>query len=77
MRRRYAQCPCGAEYGSNEMVLSRASSLSLGGNDGIEFMKLAIMQPYFFPYIGYWQLISAADSFVLLDDTQYIERLDQ
>jgi hypothetical protein len=35
-------------------------------------MKLAIMQPYFFPYIGYWQLISAVDAFVLLDDVQYI-----
>ncbi len=35
-------------------------------------MKLAIMQPYYFPYIGYWQLIHAADSFVLLDDVQYM-----
>jgi hypothetical protein len=35
-------------------------------------MKLAIMQPYFFPYIGYWQLITAADKFVLFDDAQYI-----
>jgi len=35
-------------------------------------MKLAIMQPYFFPYIGYWQLIHAADCFVLFDDVQYI-----
>ena len=35
-------------------------------------MKLAIMQPYFFPYIGYWQLINAADCFVLFDDAQYI-----
>jgi hypothetical protein len=34
-------------------------------------MKLAIMQPYFFPYIGYWQLIHAADRFVLFDDVQY------
>jgi len=30
------------------------------------------MQPYFFPYIGYWQLIHAADLFLLLDDTQYM-----
>lgn len=36
-------------------------------------MKIAIMQPYFFPYIGYWQLIHAADCFVLLDDVQYIK----
>lgn len=35
-------------------------------------MKLAIMQPYFFPYIGYWQLIHAADRFVLFDDAQYM-----
>jgi len=35
-------------------------------------MKVAIMQPYFFPYIGYWQLIHAADRFVLFDDTQYM-----
>jgi hypothetical protein len=35
-------------------------------------MKIAIMQPYFFPYIGYWQLIHAADCFVLFDDAQYM-----
>ncbi len=26
-------------------------------------MRLAIMQPYFFPYIGYFQLINAVDEF--------------
>jgi hypothetical protein len=35
-------------------------------------MRLAIMQPYFLPYIGYWQLIAAVDVFLLLDDVQYI-----
>lgn len=39
---------------------------------GIADVKVAIMQPYFFPYIGYWQLIHAADTFVLFDDVQYI-----
>jgi hypothetical protein len=34
--------------------------------------RLAIMQPYFLPYIGYWQLIHAADCFVLFDDAQYM-----
>jgi len=34
--------------------------------------RLAIMQPYFFPYIGYWQLINAADCLVLFDDAQYM-----
>ena len=37
-------------------------------------MKIAIMQPYLFPYIGYWQLINAVDEFVLLDDVNYIMR---
>jgi len=35
-------------------------------------MTAAIMQPYFFPYIGYFQLIQAVDRFILLDDVQYI-----
>ena len=35
-------------------------------------MKLAVMQPYLLPYIGYWQLVHAVDTFVLLDDVQYI-----
>lgn len=37
-------------------------------------MKLAIMQPYWFPYIGYWQLINAADVFVLYDNIQYTKK---
>jgi hypothetical protein len=37
-------------------------------------MKVAIMQPYFFPYIGYFQLIAAADKFVVYDDVNYINR---
>jgi len=30
------------------------------------------MQPYFFPYIGYWQLVHAVDIFILFDDVQFI-----
>ncbi|MGM7683385.1 WbqC family protein [Cytobacillus sp. Hm23] len=37
-------------------------------------MKLAIMQPYLFPYISYFQLIHAVDQFVVYDDVQYINR---
>jgi hypothetical protein len=35
-------------------------------------MKIAIMQPYFMPYIGYFQLIKHTDLFILFDDVQYI-----
>ncbi len=37
-------------------------------------MKLAIMQPYFLPYIGYFQLIKAVDTFVFYDDVNFINR---
>jgi WbqC-like protein family len=36
-------------------------------------MKVGIMQPYLFPYIGYFQLIHAVDAFVIHDDVQYIK----
>lgn len=36
-------------------------------------MKLGIMQPYFLPYIGYWQLINAVDKYVIYDDVQFIK----
>ncbi|MEK1910327.1 WbqC family protein [Pseudomonas sp. S1Bt23] len=37
-------------------------------------MKLAIMQPYFFPYIGYFQLIAAVDQFVVYDNIKYTKK---
>jgi hypothetical protein len=37
-------------------------------------MKIAIMQPYFLPYIGYFQLLAVAEKFVVLDDVNYINR---
>ena len=36
-------------------------------------MRVAIMQPYFFPYIGYFQLMAACDVFLVFDDAQYID----
>lgn len=36
-------------------------------------MRCAIMQPYVFPYIGYFQLITAADKFVFYDDVNFIK----
>ena len=37
-------------------------------------MRIAIMQPYFFPYIGYFQLMNAVDEFVVYDNIQYTKR---
>jgi hypothetical protein len=34
-------------------------------------MKAAIMQPYFLPYVGYFQLIAAVDLFIVYDNIQY------
>ncbi|MBT9899787.1 hypothetical protein GPL09_15425 [Bacteroides thetaiotaomicron] len=36
-------------------------------------MKLGIMQPYFMPYIGYFQLMKAVDKYVVYDDVNYIK----
>jgi hypothetical protein len=35
-------------------------------------LKLAAMQAYFFPYLGYFQLIHAVDRFILYPHVQYI-----
>lgn len=37
-------------------------------------MKVAIMQPYVFPYIGYFQLIGAVDAFVVYDNIKYTKK---
>lgn len=36
-------------------------------------MKLGIMQPYFMPYIGYWQLMNLVDRYVIYDDVNFIK----
>jgi len=37
-------------------------------------MTVGIMQPYFLPYIGYFQLINAVDTFVIYDNIQYTKK---
>lgn len=37
-------------------------------------MRVSIMQPYFFPYIGYFQLIANTDVFVIYDDVNFIKK---
>ena len=36
-------------------------------------MKIGIMQPYFVPYLGYWQLMNAVDRYVVYDDVNFIK----
>jgi hypothetical protein len=36
--------------------------------------KIAVMQPYFLPYLGYFQLMAAVDKFVVFDDVNFINR---
>ncbi|HZE89534.1 MAG TPA: WbqC family protein, partial [Verrucomicrobiae bacterium] len=35
-------------------------------------MRVGIMQPYFFPYLGYFDLIGHTDAWVVFDTPQYI-----
>ncbi|WP_421830112.1 WbqC family protein [Larkinella sp.] len=37
-------------------------------------MTIAIMQPYFLPYIGYLQLMNEVDKFIFYDDVAFINR---
>lgn len=34
-------------------------------------MTIGLMQPYFLPYLGYWQLVDAVDEFIIHDDVEY------
>ena len=37
-------------------------------------VRVAIMQPYFIPYVGYFQLMNAVDKFVVYDNIQFTKR---
>ena len=37
-------------------------------------MNLGIMQPYFFPFIGYFQLMNQVNTWVILDDVQFVNK---
>jgi hypothetical protein len=51
------------------MAILKTSNSVVGGE-----MKLAIMQPYFSPYIGYFQLIAAVDLFIVYDNIKYTKK---
>jgi WbqC-like protein family len=44
------------------------------GESGETGLSVAVMQPYFFPYLGYFQLVAHVDVFVVYDDTQYVKQ---
>lgn len=52
-----------------EIVFVREHDMSLQLAD----RRIGAMQPYLFPYLGYFQLIAAVDEFVLGDDLQYVK----
>ena len=37
-------------------------------------MKLGVMQPYFFPYLGYFDLINISDQWIVFDTVQYMRQ---
>ena len=51
----------------------RPQALAFENAKEVQMKTIAIMQPYFFPYIGYWQLISAVDDFIILSDVNFIK----
>lgn len=44
-----------------------------GSKKGEKNMRIGIMQPYFLPYIGYWQLMNMVDEYVIYDDVNFIK----
>jgi len=40
----------------------------------VKELIISVMQPYFFPYLGYWQLINESDKFIFFDDVSYINK---
>jgi WbqC-like protein len=44
------------------------------GSGGETGRSVAVLQPYFFPYLGYFQLLAHVDVFIVFDDTQYVQR---
>ncbi len=46
----------------------------MGPHSGVKLPTVAIMQPYFVPYAGYFRLLAAADLFVIYDCVQFPRR---
>lgn len=63
-----------SDYQKSYPDMTHTQQGSYQSQNNTKLTRLAIMQPYFFPYIGYWQLIKSANRFVILDDVNYIQR---
>lgn len=46
----------------------------IDSHSALKGKRVAIMQPYFLPYLGYFQLIAAADVFVFYDDVHFMKK---
>lgn len=46
----------------------------IDSDDTLKNPRVAIMQPYFLSYLGYFQLIAAADVFVFYDDVHFMKK---
>ncbi len=69
-----AECPTigtNSDQPSVDILRQAASDLA---SDAARPARLAVMQPYFLPYIGYFQLIGAVDRFVVYDNLQYTKK---
>jgi hypothetical protein len=53
---------------------SAAAAADRDGGKSRAVKKVAIMQPYFFPYLGYFQLMAAVDVFILHDRVKYVKK---
>ncbi|SCW95121.1 MULTISPECIES: WbqC family protein [unclassified Pseudomonas] len=53
--------------------MSQANTLKKCVPAADEQYRVALMQPYFLPYLGYFQLIAAVDCFVIYDNVQFIK----
>ncbi len=57
----------------NLPLSENAAALKEGNGSTRRTLKLAIMQPYILPYLGYFQLMAAVDRFVIYDDVAFIK----
>jgi hypothetical protein len=66
-------CSANSSIGGRRLPLESARTRSAAIDEVGYTLIISIMQPYFFPYIGYFQLMAESDIFVVHDTVQYIK----